>query len=967
MQKKYRGRESLTEGIARDGFGGQRYRRAPWIGLLACCLTVAGALSSQGDAATVSGELTQLDLPQSEQSQSGGDDVLTVDKKAPSPLQETASDEPAVLAQEVDLCTLPADLRQPVREGSWSFAKTTPYTRNNELIVTAGEEPAIPFTFTVGAVGNSYKNTMIIDVLDPDYFSAPSPTDTAAVQQFIDSLNISGITRNYSLTGGSPSDSLTAQNFDIQICGQAEPYELRIKPKQFPVSSTENRPYQISLSLPAREIAGPSGKGAGRNLTLDNTAFMTGLGRTIVSEATAHVTTTTIPWSVSKFLQVFRLSSSQPTVPPNENSPDHDYVQSLFLGPASGFDPATGELSYKIDLAWRSIDGQPFDQQLIADVQDVLPDYLEWCGFQVGDWIGPGCGNSNSGGFWSTSIAYGNGNNSIASYNPGNHTVTLQAPTNQPVNTRTSVRFRVRLTEQARASLASGNLLISNTADTSMANVAITKTPGQYPISVLVAEANGTPIACSAGTDIGCDFRFELKRVSDGSTVRTGLRVGGSGLLVEPDGKPLFVDQTGHYDIVVSSTPTGFVPVDTDGITRVIVDKTGNSRLEIIYFQQGDVPQATLTLSKRLIDDYGANTEPSDFQLRFGLASGGPLTSAMPELVGGKYQTQPIAVTPGAVYQLSERLIHQGAAVDPTGYEVTWSCQAEGETLEVSPSGKTADFTVPSTGGQVTCEALNTVMPVVIEWSKIDGSTLNPLAGSVWQLAGPGFATPQEVTGCATTTPCGPGQFSIGSSERGLQWGQYTLHETHTPSGYIPRTEPTLINASGTNPFAREVNGTLVVRAVEGGKIANQRLLGDAHWSVTDPGGNPLDGATWTLLGPGEDSTQQVIVTKDAAIGNFHADQLQWGTYTLTQVDAPPGYIRSTEPISFTIDAQNTSPPRQLGAVVNVQIAPTALPQTGGTARDLFLIVGIFGTVAAVLAAINLQRRRYRRAIRKDL
>lgn len=90
----------------------------------------------------------------------------------------------------------------------------------------------------------------------------------------------------------------------------------------------------------------------------------------------------------------------------------------------------------------------------------------------------------------------------------------------------------------------------------------------------------------------------------------------------------------------------------------------------------------------------------------------------------------------------------------------------------------------------------NTRLPGSVTWQKVAEGTENRLAGSIWELIGPGEAAePIVIEDCVADSPddcTGPdrdpaaGEFLV----EDLPWGEYTLEEIQAPAGYYPRLDP---------------------------------------------------------------------------------------------------------------------------------------------------------------------------------
>ena len=89
----------------------------------------------------------------------------------------------------------------------------------------------------------------------------------------------------------------------------------------------------------------------------------------------------------------------------------------------------------------------------------------------------------------------------------------------------------------------------------------------------------------------------------------------------------------------------------------------------------------------------------------------------------------------------------------------------------------------------------------------------------------------------------------------------------------------------------------------------------------------------------------------DPLAGQFELEDLAWGSYTVTETKAPPGYIGGVE-FTFTVDAQNAGTVIDKGDFENEQQPGVALPLTGGLGSDIFNIAGVgIALLALILAA----------------
>lgn len=233
--------------------------------------------------------------------------------------------------------------------------------------------------------------------------------------------------------------------------------------------------------------------------------------------------------------------------------------------------------------------------------------------------------------------------------------------------------------------------------------------------------------------------------------------------------------------------------------------------------------------------------------------------------------------------------------------------------------------------------------PVVIRWQKVDDSEEKKLlGGSEWNLSY-GEKT-LAITDCVAEKPedcVGPdkdpemGKFLVTKfMDNPILDGTYTLTETKAPEGYEKTSEPFSIEIAEKEykvagkatslSFDKEAK----VFPVNVGEITNKRAVGTLSWSKIDAqrdeAGNPvyLGGSEWTLEPiegtPGEtlkivDKTDTFQGENDinAESGKLEVEKLPLGTYLLSEVKAPEGYVvgESSKKIVVKLDKDLTLDP----------------------------------------------------------
>ena len=316
------------------------------------------------------------------------------------------------------------------------------------------------------------------------------------------------------------------------------------------------------------------------------------------------------------------------------------------------------------------------------------------------------------------------------------------------------------------------------------------------------------------------------------------------------------------------------------------------------------------------------------------------------------------------------------------GYKATVSCvphpnsDIRTPSSTVNSASKTLDL---ATGEWMQCTMVNTAQPGQVVWSKVDDAG-NPLAGTVFTLASPALNGGQkEVTDCVATggkATCPNG--SVDQDPRagffkvsGLTWGEYSITETQAPAGYHLSSTTLTKTLDGSAPAAGTDDDT---PTLDLGQVTNSRIKGSATWTKTDDRGNPIKGAQWSLIPldsngrPQPDQARTITdcvgtcaqggLDTDANPGAFKLADLGYGSYRLIETKPPVGYILDATPRTITISSQGQVV--ALGKISNRKSAVPAIPFTGGSAADTFLIAGgaVLGITVPVMMIQAYRRRR---------
>ena len=305
-----------------------------------------------------------------------------------------------------------------------------------------------------------------------------------------------------------------------------------------------------------------------------------------------------------------------------------------------------------------------------------------------------------------------------------------------------------------------------------------------------------------------------------------------------------------------------------------------------------------------------------------------------------------------------------------------WQCVGTQNGAPISVTVTNGSVAIPATadGANITCTVTNATAQLTLLKNVIGGANPN-----LWTLtATPTGGLPAtSVTGASMTSAANTFFVKPTTTTAPLSTTSYALTETG-PTSHRQYGDWVCVNvATGApvtiNPAALEIP----VGTHFSCTITNAPATGTAVWEKVDEAGNALAGSVWSLTGPMGPSSQVVPIMdcvaansaactgpdKDPAAGGFLLSALQWGTYTLTETQAPPGYVVGSPAPTFTfeIGPANTATVKlawNLGEIENAQAEGVALPLTGGDSTMTYGIAGVAFVVFALAGAYILRRRR---------
>lgn len=281
-------------------------------------------------------------------------------------------------------------------------------------------------------------------------------------------------------------------------------------------------------------------------------------------------------------------------------------------------------------------------------------------------------------------------------------------------------------------------------------------------------------------------------------------------------------------------------------------------------------------------------------------------------------------------------------------------------------SEKSTDLTGIKPGDNVDCTYLNKVSDTALTLvKKVDNKAAAGTAKDTdWTLKAAGDAASGNKTIEGKTG-------SIEVTKAKVKAGKYALSETGALKGY-EASDWVCKPSSGSGTVTSDKSSVTLKSGDDVTcTVTNTAKTGAVTWGKTDESGTALKGSVWTLTGP--DGSELTIedcaaasarectgADKDPATGKLSVTGLRWGDYTLTEKKAPAGYILDATPHTFTVSGSELD--KSLGSYTNEQKPQVALPLTGGTGSQIYLIGGAALLAAAgAIALLKGLRRRNRK------
>lgn len=382
---------------------------------------------------------------------------------------------------------------------------------------------------------------------------------------------------------------------------------------------------------------------------------------------------------------------------------------------------------------------------------------------------------------------------------------------------------------------------------------------------------------------------------------------------------------------------------------------------------------ANVSIHKDVVDENGENKKPGkDWSVSAKATATTDTVTSTPTAATQKTDTNGDAKWGLKFGKTTGRATIAVSETQQDGYEFkSGSCTITGldgkSTEKKLTSDKSFDLTGIKPGDDVKCSYLNKVKDTSLTLiKKVDNEAAAGTAKDTdWTLKAVGDKDSGNKTIEGKT-----GSEAVTNAK--VKAGKYSLSESEGPKGYEASDwvcEPSTGSAKVTSDKS---SVTLKAGDEVTCTITNTAKTGAVTWSKTDESGNALKGSVWTLTHPDGKSTEieDCVAAsadkcsgsdKDPAAGKLSVDKLEWGDYTLVEKKAPAGYILDDTEHTFTISGDKLSK-EFAEPFENEQKPPVALPLTGGTGSQIYLIGGAALLAAAgAIALLKGLRRRNRK------
>lgn len=196
--------------------------------------------------------------------------------------------------------------------------------------------------------------------------------------------------------------------------------------------------------------------------------------------------------------------------------------------------------------------------------------------------------------------------------------------------------------------------------------------------------------------------------------------------------------------------------------------------------------------------------------------------------------------------------------------------------------------------------------------TKIDSKTKQPLAGATLVLKD---ELGNEITRWTSTINA--------HVIRNLSNGTYTIEEIEAPTGYA-------LNKNSSKFTITDENRNIKINFENAPKNVVVNII-----KIDEATNEPLAGATLAIKNKSGEIVYKFVTTTEQEV----ITDLENGTYTVEEIEAPTGYMKSNQVVEFTIDDEHQSHQITFKNTKEVDV-----PDTATVSPLLLMIIGIFVT-----------------------